>query len=181
MARRPETSGCSGKPLHAKPGLTRGLRIPPLPPPEGFDALIEGAGEIRVAAPSEADVVMLFRRRAEALRHGLSAASAHVAPGGMLWSSWPKTCAKLFEDLTEDGMRAGVLPTGWVDVKVCAVDADRWALTYLRRGLQDVRCVHPCKNGIDFLSIARSPLELANLSRREVEGVIDRSAVHISR
>ncbi|MEO1687594.1 MAG: hypothetical protein AAFU61_06790, partial [Pseudomonadota bacterium] len=70
----------------------------------GLDALIEGAGEIRVAATREADVVMLVRRRAEALRHGLSAASAHVAPGGMLWSSWTIS-SRLFEDLTEDGMR----------------------------------------------------------------------------
>lgn len=38
--------------------------------------------------------------------------------------SWPKKSSKLFVDLTEDGIRAIVLPTGLVDVKVCAINED---------------------------------------------------------
>ena len=45
-----------------------------------------------------------------------------VTDGGMLWISWPKKSSPRFRDLTEDGIRESVLPTGWVDVKVCAVD-----------------------------------------------------------
>ena len=37
------------------------------------------------------------------------------------------------ERLTEDGLREVLLPTGWVDVKVCAVDADWSGLKFLRR------------------------------------------------
>ena len=36
-------------------------------------------------------------------------------------------------DLTEDQLREVILPTGWVDVKVCAVDADWSGLKFLRR------------------------------------------------
>jgi len=39
----------------------------------------------------------------------------------------------LFADLTEGGIRQIMLPTGWVDVKVCAVDADWSGLKFLRR------------------------------------------------
>ena len=51
----------------------------------------------------------------------------------MIWISWPKKTSPLFRDLTEDGVRELMLPTGWVDVKVCAVDADWSGLKFLRR------------------------------------------------
>jgi hypothetical protein len=37
--------------------------------------------------------------------------------------SWPKKAAKVATDITEDVVRAVALPMGYVDVKVCAVDA----------------------------------------------------------
>ena len=40
--------------------------------------------------------------------------------------SWPKKASKVPTDLTEDVLREVLLPTGWVDVKVCAVD-DVWS------------------------------------------------------
>ena len=46
-----------------------------------------------------------------------------LAPAGMLWVSWPKKAARVPTDVTEDTVRAVALPTGLVDVKVCAVDA----------------------------------------------------------
>ena len=36
----------------------------------------------------------------------------------------PKKTSRLFVDLTEDGIRTVALPTGLVDVKVCAVNED---------------------------------------------------------
>jgi hypothetical protein len=41
----------------------------------------------------------------------------------VLWVSWPKKAAKVPTDITEDVIRTVALPMGWVDVKVCAVDA----------------------------------------------------------
>jgi hypothetical protein len=40
--------------------------------------------------------------------------------------SWPKKASKVKTDVTDDAVRAVALPTGLVDVKVCAVD-DVWS------------------------------------------------------
>ena len=45
-------------------------------------------------------------------------------PAGFIWVSWPKKAAKVTTDITEDTIRAVILPSSdLVDVKVCAVDA----------------------------------------------------------
>jgi hypothetical protein len=49
-----------------------------------------------------------------------------IARDGMIWVSWPKKAAKVATDITEDVIRAVVLPIGLVDVKVCAVD-ETWS------------------------------------------------------
>ena len=43
-----------------------------------------------------------------------------------VWVSWPKKAADVKTDVTEDVVRAIALPTGLVDVKVCAVD-ETWS------------------------------------------------------
>ncbi|MBK7162148.1 MAG: DUF3052 family protein [Sphingomonadales bacterium] len=54
--------------------------------------------------------------RLTTLRHSIDAA-------GQLWVSWPKKASKVPTDITEDTIRELALPMGWVDVKVCAIDA----------------------------------------------------------
>ncbi|MEL7313284.1 MAG: DUF3052 domain-containing protein, partial [Pseudomonadota bacterium] len=68
-----------------------------------------------------------------ALDNKIEQALTKVADGGMLWISWPKKSSPMFKDLTEDQLREVILPTGWVDVKVCAVDADWSGLKFVRR------------------------------------------------
>ncbi|HSD78139.1 MAG TPA: hypothetical protein VLA98_12070, partial [Solirubrobacteraceae bacterium] len=46
-----------------------------------------------------------------------------IAPDGMLWVAWPKRASGVPTDVTEDIVREVALPTGLVDVKVCAIDA----------------------------------------------------------
>ncbi|MEO1172009.1 MAG: hypothetical protein AAFX94_08145, partial [Myxococcota bacterium] len=58
----------------------------------------------------------------------------NVKEGGSFWVSWPKKSSPLFVDLTEDQLREVFLPLKWVDVKVCAVDADWSGLRFVRRG-----------------------------------------------
>jgi hypothetical protein len=55
-------------------------------------------------------------RRVEALRRA-------IAPDGMAWVAWPKRASGIDTDMTEDVVREVALPTGLVDVKVCAIDA----------------------------------------------------------
>jgi len=49
------------------------------------------------------------------------------------WVSWPKKSSGVKTDLTEHVLRDLILPTGWVDVKVVAID-DTWSgLKFFRR------------------------------------------------
>jgi hypothetical protein len=45
---------------------------------------------------------------------------------GGLWVAWPKKASGMPTDITEDVVRDVALPTGLVDVKVCAID-DTWS------------------------------------------------------
>jgi len=50
-----------------------------------------------------------------------------------LWISWPKKTSGKQTDLTENQIRDAILPLGWVDTKVAAID-DTWSgLKFLRR------------------------------------------------
>jgi hypothetical protein len=52
---------------------------------------------------------------------------------GMLWVAWPKKASGVPTDLTENVLRDMLLPTGWVDTKVCAVDETWSGLKFLKR------------------------------------------------
>jgi len=43
-----------------------------------------------------------------------------------LWLSWPKQASGVKTDVTEQTFRDVILPLGWVDVKVAAID-DTWS------------------------------------------------------
>lgn len=134
MAANSTRHGYSGKPLFQKLGMKPGMRCLPINPPEHYADLIDGAPEIQfVELPGPADLVHLFCPTRAALEDRIESALAAVAEKGMLWVSWPKKASKLFQDLTEDDLRTLILPTGWVDVKVCAVDQDWSGLKFLRR------------------------------------------------
>jgi hypothetical protein len=57
------------------------------------------------------------------LQEGLTQLRPLLAPSGVIWVSWPKRASNVPTDITEDVIRALALPKGYVDVKVCAVDA----------------------------------------------------------
>jgi hypothetical protein len=134
LTKTPKTHGYSGKPLYQKIGLKPGMRCLALNPPDHYDDLMAGAeGITYLTAPSTADIVHLFCPNRATLDTQHATALSYVADAGMLWVSWPKKSSKLFQDLTEDGLREVLLPTGWVDVKVCAVDQDWSGLKFLRR------------------------------------------------
>ena len=45
-------------------------------------------------------------------------------PGNaVVWVSWPKKSSGAVSDVDENTVRRLALPMGWVDVKVCAIDA----------------------------------------------------------
>ena len=131
----PDPVGYSGKPLIQKLGLKDGQVLRPVDAPEAYADWIAPLplGAVVDEAAVQADLVHLFVGDRGGLERGAASALAAVRPGGMLWVSWPKKASPLFRDLTEDGLRQVLLPTGWVDVKVCAVSADWSGLKFLKR------------------------------------------------
>ena len=121
------TAGYSGTPLSKKLGLKSGGTLVLLNAPadveEWLIPLPEAATlSTRLAANNE--LVLLFCKNTAVLSKSLPMVSGKLHADGNLWISWPKKSSKLFVDLTEDRIRAMVLPSGLVDVKVCAVNED---------------------------------------------------------
>jgi hypothetical protein len=47
-----------------------------------------------------------------------------MSPDGALWVAWPRKAAGHKSDITDNEIRAAILPLGLVDVKVAALDED---------------------------------------------------------
>ena len=75
------------------------------------------------AATGPADVLLWFVRSAAELAD-VATRGARIHPAGALWIAWPRRAGGHQSDLTDDVIRAAVLPFGLVDVKVAAIDAD---------------------------------------------------------
>jgi len=119
-------AGYSGTPLAKKLGITAGSRVCPLFAPDDYRELVspwpDGAAVV-ARADAGADITHLFVRERDVLAREAARLRKSLRDDAVLWVSWPKKAAKVATDITEDGIRELVLPLGWVDVKVCAVDA----------------------------------------------------------
>jgi hypothetical protein len=124
--KRTDGAGYSGTPLVTKLGVKAGMRVAILGAPAGFDATLgplpDGVAVARRLGGSK-DMVIVFVTERAALARRLDALRAAIAPDGMVWVAWPKRASGVRTDVTEDEVREVVLPTGLVDVKVCAIDA----------------------------------------------------------
>lgn len=131
-----DPSGYSGKPLHAKLGFKPGWRVSVAEPPPHYAALLAGAEGVTfdpVGTGDGYDAAHVFVSAPGDLPACASDGIARLRPGGLLWLSWAKKSSPLFNGVTEDLLRETVLPLGWVDVKVCALDADWSGLKFLKR------------------------------------------------
>lgn len=118
-------AGYSGTPLRKKLGVVPGQRTWRLAMPEAIADEIDGdAPPLLLAEPAAGlESAHLFVTEAAVLAAQLARLRPLLAPKGMVWVSWPKKAAKVPTDVTEDVIREIALPMGYVDVKVCAVDA----------------------------------------------------------
>ncbi len=119
------TTGYSGTPLAKKLGLKEGMAVYVAGMPESVRAEIEAVACPRYLAKPAKGVAAahVFHTRAAKLEAELKKLRPLLAPDGQVWVSWPKRAAKMETDITEDVIRSMALPMGYVDVKVCAVDA----------------------------------------------------------
>jgi len=122
-------AGYSPRALPDKLGVKPGARVVLLHAPGGFEQVLaplpEGVRMSRRLSPGADLVVAFFVRRAD-LARSWSRVSEAAAPTGGVWVAWPKQASGVPSDLTDGVIREVVLPTGWVDVKVCAID-DTWS------------------------------------------------------
>ncbi len=117
-------AGYSGTPLAKKLSLKPGMTIWLMDMPDTVRAEIDDAGlrELVDIAPGMMAAHIFTAERA-VMETALAALRNAIASDGFVWVSWPKKASKLPCDFTEDTIREVALPMGWVDVKVCAVDA----------------------------------------------------------
>ena len=120
-------AGYSGTPLWKKLGYQTGVRACVIDAPPGYRPLLQLPADIKVTWLKQPEAggkfFHLFVREAATLGKLLKALRRSLAPDGMVWVSWPKKSSGVATDITEDSIRQLALPLGFVDVKVCAVDA----------------------------------------------------------
>jgi hypothetical protein len=122
------TAGYSGTPLPRKLGIKDESRVTLVDRPAGFalDAPLVPLGP-------DLDVLVFFVTERVELASRFDELGALLRPAGGLWIAWPKKASGVPTDLTEDVLREVVLPTGWVDNKVCAIDKTWSGLRFVRR------------------------------------------------
>jgi hypothetical protein len=117
------TSGYSGTPQARKLGIKAGLRVAIEHAPAGW-VLDDPPPYEDASGTGPADIVVSFVRTAAELDARVDAAKERIRPAGALWIAWPRKAGGHLSDVSENGIRAAVLPLGLVDVKVAAIDAD---------------------------------------------------------
>jgi hypothetical protein len=123
-------SGYSGTPLLKKLGYQPGQTIHTFAAPEWFKQELQKGDVKESNLPT--DWAHGFFMNQAALEKFLDIHPLEDIYKG-LWVSWPKKAAKVETDLTEQTFRDLILPLGWVDIKVAAID-DTWSgLKFTRR------------------------------------------------
>jgi Protein of unknown function (DUF3052) len=129
-------SGYSGTPLVKKLGLRSGARLYLRDAPQHYAQLLGPAfSELhrmrRMSA--DTDVAHLFATQRSQLQAALADVRRTMRDDAVIWVSWPKKASGVATDITEGVVRELALPTGLVDIKVCAVDETWSALKLVLR------------------------------------------------
>lgn len=114
MPARAPDRGYSGTPLPRKLGIRDGSAVA---------IVAEGVAHRLVGTY---DVIVLFATTQAEVRRRHRRLAAKLVPSGRLWISWPKRASGITTDITENSLRAIILPGGMVDNKVAAID-ERWS------------------------------------------------------
>ena len=123
------TAGYSGTPLPKKLGIKERTTFATVHMPGEFAATLGALppeAEWRARLAPGLDVVIAFYESRALLAKEWPKLTTAVAPNGTVWVAWPKKASKMPTDITEDVVRELLLPSGWVDNKVCAID-DTWS------------------------------------------------------
>jgi hypothetical protein len=120
------SSGYSGTPLAGKLGFAAGKTLLTLGAPSNYAELIGPAiGDLkRAKSPGPTvDIVHMFTASRSRLATALLDCRRQLRSDAVVWVSWPKKTSGVPTEVSEDTIREIALPLGFVDIKVCAVDA----------------------------------------------------------
>jgi hypothetical protein len=126
-----EQAGYAGKPLIAKLGYKPLDMVYIFNAPQKFKDYLKEESVIASSGLPALWAHGFFRTQAE-LHTFLDSINLDSIEKG-LWVSWPKKSSGIKTDLTEHTFREIILPLGWVDIKVAAVDETWSALKFTRR------------------------------------------------
>ncbi|MBL4788023.1 MAG: DUF3052 domain-containing protein [Kordiimonadaceae bacterium] len=120
-------AGYSSTPLLKKLGIKAGFRMKTVAAPDTYFGML---GDLPIGVETKADddydFVHAFYGDYADFAADLPGLIMSVKRDGMIWISWPKKASKVKTDLSGDIVRATILKTELVDIKVCAVD-DVWS------------------------------------------------------
>jgi hypothetical protein len=119
-------AGYSGTPLVKKLGIQPGARVLLVNAPAHYLDTLGSLppGVVRAQrADATVDLVQHFSHECRELGPQLERYRDLLRADAVLWVCWPKKASKVASDISEDRVRELALPLGFVDVKVCAVDA----------------------------------------------------------
>jgi hypothetical protein len=120
-------AGYSGTPLWKKLGYKDGIVAYVEGAPDNYMANLRLPPDVSVTWNQQlntgASFVHLFASSQSTLESKLKFLRKVIEPSGVVWVSWPKKTSSVATDITEDVVRKIALPLGFVDIKVCAVDA----------------------------------------------------------
>lgn len=126
-----KTAGYSSAPLNKKLGFNQGDSIFVDTTPDWYTKFADESGfELTPGLPAT-HTHMFFNSKQELTDFLKDNDLADIEKS--LWVSWPKKASGIKTDLSEQDFRDAILPLGWVDIKVAAID-DTWSgLKFTRR------------------------------------------------
>ncbi len=122
-------------PLPKKLGVKPDMVVALLSSPKGFSSTLEPLPPgVRFTARPDvgAGLFICFAKSAAELQAHIAAAS-RVADRQTMWLVWPKKASGVTSELDGNIVRNTGLAAGWVDYKVCSIDATWSALAFKRR------------------------------------------------
>jgi hypothetical protein len=136
--------GYSGKPLFQKLGIKPEMKIRLIDAPKAYfdwlDAdfkpnVVKTGGSSKASSSKNEAIglVHIFATKITDLEKTFFQTIKEIPSDGIIWISWYKLSAKKDSDINEQAIRDLVLPTGWVDVKVCAVSEEWSGLKIVKR------------------------------------------------
>ena len=129
-------AGYSGTPLPKKLAIRPGAVVALLGAPAGFERTLGALpDDVRLQnhARGRPELALLFSKSQAELERRFSVVARALPEGGKLWLLWPKKTSGIKSDLSEPVVRTFGLRRGWVDFKICAVDATWSGLLFSRR------------------------------------------------